>query len=69
MVSKHVISFALAGIVTVAVAAPAGASRFDGKWSMVAVTTRGHCGVIPIGLEISRGRIHSIGGSFAFYPI
>jgi hypothetical protein len=70
MVSKHFISFALAGIVTVSVSAsPAGASRFDGKWSMVAVTMRGHCGVIPIGLEISRGRIQSTGGSFAFYPI
>jgi hypothetical protein len=70
MIGKLFASLALAGIVTGAVSAsPAVASRFDGKWSMVAVTTRGHCGVIPIGLEISRGRIHSTGGSFAFYPI
>jgi hypothetical protein len=70
MVRTHFISLALAGIFTGGVSAsPAVASRFDGKWSMVAVTTRGHCGVIPLGLEITHGRIHSTGGSFAFYPI
>lgn len=70
MVGKHFISLALAGVITIAMSAsPSAASRFDGKWSMVAVTTRGHCGVIPMGLEISRGRIHSTGGSFAFHPI
>ena len=36
---------------------------------MTAVTTRGHCGTIPIGMGISGGRIYSAGGSFAFYPI
>jgi hypothetical protein len=49
--------------------APAVAAKFDGNWSMVAATTRGHCGTIEIGLAINRGRIHSTGGSFAFYPI
>jgi hypothetical protein len=49
--------------------APAIAAQFDGNWSMVAVTTRGHCGEIPIGLGISRGRIYSTGGSFVSYPI
>ncbi len=24
-------------------------SKFDGNWSMTAVTTRGHCGTIPTG--------------------
>ena len=47
----------------------ANAANFDGNWSMVAATTRGHCGTIEMGLGITRGRIHSIGGSFAFYPI
>ena len=50
-------------------APPAIAAQFDGNWSMVAVTTSGHCGQIPIGLGISRGRIYSTGGSFASYPI
>jgi hypothetical protein len=41
---------------------------------MVAVTTHGHCGQIPIGFGISRSRIYSTGGSFfgtrfASYPI
>ena len=45
------------------------AANFDGNWSMVAATTRGHCGTIEMGLGITRGRIHSIAGSFAFYPI
>ena len=48
---------------------PASAAKFDGNWTMVAETTRGHCGTIEIGLAINRGRIHSTGGSFAFYPI
>src|SRR6187397_1643139 len=36
---------------------------------MLAVTTGGHCGRIPIGLGISHGRIFSTGGRFARYPI
>ena len=55
-------------------APPAIAAQFDGNWSMVAVTTSGHCGQIPIDVGISRGRIYSTGGSsfgtaFAHYPI
>jgi hypothetical protein len=55
-------------------APPSIAGDFDGNWSMVAVTTSGHCGEIPIDVEISRGRIFSTGGSsfgtaFAHYPI
>jgi hypothetical protein len=50
-------------------APPAIAAQFDGNWSMVAVTTRGHCGQIPVDLGISRGRIYSTGGSFVSYPI
>ncbi len=53
----------------VSVAPPAVAATSDGTWSMVAVTTNGHCGTIDIGLRISRGRISSTAGSFAFYPI
>jgi len=36
---------------------------------MTAVTTRGHCGTIPMSMAVSRGRIFATGGSFAFYPI
>lgn len=57
----------LAAVITPS--APAIAAGSDGTWSMVAVTTRGHCGTIDIGLSIRRGRISSTGGSFAFYPI
>ena len=45
------------------------AAQFDGNWRMVAVTTRGHCGKIPMGLGISHGRIYSTGGSFVSHPI
>jgi hypothetical protein len=48
---------------------PAIAGKFDGNWSMVAETTRGHCGTIVVGLGINRSRIRSTSGSFAFYPI
>lgn len=45
------------------------AGRFDGRWTMVATTARGHCGTIPIGLGIKDGRVYATGGSYAFYPI
>lgn len=49
---------------------PAGAAgRYDGNWTMVAQTTRGHCGVISVGMGIAGGRIFSTSGSFAFNPI
>jgi hypothetical protein len=50
-------------------APPASAAKYDGSWSMTAVTTRGHCGTIPIGMGVLGGRIYSTGGSFAFYAI
>jgi hypothetical protein len=49
-------------------AAPAIAAR-NGNWLMVAVTTRGHCGKINIGLGIRNGQISSTGGSFVSHPI
>jgi len=53
----------------ICLAPPANAAQFDGTWNMLAVTTSGHCGRIPIGLGISHGRIFSTGGRFARYPI
>ena len=70
MIGNRHCAFALATVFTIICSiAPANAAQFDGNWSMVAVTTSGHCGQIPIGLGISRGRIYSTGGSFASYPI
>lgn len=62
-------SIAIAFLITLASASPAPADKFDGHWSMVAETTRGHCGIISVGLGIQHGRIHATGGSFAFHPI
>jgi len=62
--------FALSTVFAIICSAPpAIAAAFDGNWSMVAVTTSGHCGRIPIALGISHGRIYSTGGRFARYPI
>jgi hypothetical protein len=70
MTSIRMCVFALsAASAIIGSAPPAAAAKFDGSWSMVAVTTRGHCGTIPMGLAIKGGRIHSTGGSFAFYSI
>ena len=75
MIGDRRCDFALATVFTIICSiAPANAAQFDGNWSMVAVTTSGHCGQIPIDVGISRGRIYSTGGSsfgtaFAHYPI
>src|SRR6476659_10711092 len=75
MIGNRRCAFALATVFTIICSiAPANAAQFDGNWSIVAVTTSGHCGQIPIDVGISRGRIYSTGGSsfgaaFAHYPI
>ena len=75
MISNRMRAFALStGFAIIGFVQPAIAAQFDGHWRMVAVTTSGHCGEIPIDVGISRGRIHSTGGSsfgtaFAHYPI
>jgi hypothetical protein len=70
MIGNRICAFALsAASAIICFAAPASAAKYDGGWSMTAVTTRGHCGTIPIGMGIRGGRIYSTGGSFAFYPI
>ena len=54
MIGNRRCAFALATVFTIICSiAPANAAQFDGNWSMVAVTTSGHCGQIPIGLGIS----------------
>src|SRR6476659_92928 len=75
MIGNRRCAFALATVFTIICSiAPANAAQFDGNWIMIAVTTSGHCGEIPIDVGISRGRIYSTGGSsfgtaFADYPI
>jgi hypothetical protein len=70
MIGNRLYAFALLSVSAILYSAPpATAAKFDGNWSMTAVTTRGHCGTIPIGMGITGGRIHSTGGSFAFYSI
>jgi hypothetical protein len=70
MIGNRMRAFALStAFAMICFAPPAIAASFDGNWSMVAVTTSGHCGKIPIGLGISHGRIYSTGGRFARYPI
>ena len=70
MIDYRMRAFALStALAIICSATPAIAGKFDGSWNMVAETTNGHCGVIEIGLGISRGRIHSTSGYFAAYPI
>ena len=70
MIGNRVCAFALwTAFTIIGSAPPALAAQFDGNWSMVAVITRGHCGKIPMGLGINRGRIYSTGGAFVSYPI
>jgi hypothetical protein len=69
MVVNRMRAFALSTALLIWSASPSFAAQFDGNWSMVAVTTSGHCGSVPIGLGISRGRVYSTGGRFAGHSI
>jgi hypothetical protein len=70
MTGSRMCAFALStAFVIICCAPPVSAAQFDGNWSMLAVTTSGHCGRIPIGLGISHGRIFSTGGRFARHQI
>jgi hypothetical protein len=70
MIGNCMRAFALStAFAIISSASPAIAGGFDGNWNMVAVTTSGHCGNIPIGLGISRSQIYSTSGKFAFHRI
>jgi hypothetical protein len=70
MIGNRLCAFTLwTAFAIVCSAVPAIAAGFDGNWSMLAVTTSGHCGSIPIGLGISHGRVYSTGGGFAGHLI
>jgi hypothetical protein len=68
MIGFRICAFALSTALAIICSAPP-AIAAHGAWSMIAVTTHGHCGRIPIGFGISRGRIYSTGGSFALHRI
>src|SRR5262245_37033119 len=68
MISNRICLIALtAASAIVGSAASAIAAPFDGNWSVVAQTTRGHCESIRFGLGISGGHISSAGGSYGGY--
>lgn len=70
MIGNRMCAFALStAFAIICSAPPAIAAPFDGNWSMVAMTTSGHCGIIKVGLAISGGRISSTRGSFVFHRI
>jgi hypothetical protein len=45
------------------------AASYDGYWTLVAQTTKGHCGVTRWGVAISGGRLYYPGGFFMGYPV
>ncbi len=70
MIGTWMRSFALsAALVMVYSASPAIAASFDGSWSMVLVTTNGHCGVIKMGMAVNRGHISATSGRFVTHKI
>jgi hypothetical protein len=50
-------------------AALAKAPQYDGSWTMVLVTTSGHCGVINMGMAVSGGHISATSGKFVAHKI
>jgi hypothetical protein len=50
-------------------ALPAAAANYDGYWSLVARTTKGHCGVTRWDVSISGGRLYYSGGFFMGFPV
>jgi hypothetical protein len=70
MIGNRMRAFALAtAFVTLAFAAPAFASPFDGSWKMVLTTTNGHCGIINIGVAVTAGHISATSGNFVMHKI
>jgi hypothetical protein len=70
MIGNRMRAFALStAFVTLAFAAPAFASPFDGSWKMVLTTTNGHCGIINIGVAVTGGHISATSGRFVTHKI
>ena len=70
MIGNRLCAFALAtAFAILCFAAPATASRYDGSWNMVLVTTNGHCGVINIGMAVNGSHISATSGKFVMHKI
>ena len=70
LIGNHMRAFAVAtAVATLAFAAPALASPFDGSWKMVLTTTNGHCGIINIGVAVNGGHISATSGRFVTHKI
>jgi hypothetical protein len=68
VIGNRICAIALAaGSAFIGSAPSAIAAPFDGNWSVVAQTTRGHCESIQFGLAIGGGRIYSTSGSYGGY--
>ncbi len=66
---RDIVLAAAVAAMGVAGASPAIAATYDGHWSLVAKTTKGHCGVTQWGVAISGGRLYYPGGFFMGYPV
>jgi hypothetical protein len=72
MLANSMRAFALTtAVMSLSSAAPAlaASSPYDGAWSMVLVTTSGHCGVIKVGMAVNRGYISATSGKFVMHKI
>jgi hypothetical protein len=68
MVDHRICAIALTVASAIIWSAPSAlAEPFDGNWSVLARTTRGHCEGIQFALVIIHGRITSAGGSYGGY--
>lgn len=72
MIGNRICAFAfLAASATLCALPPAVAAPtpYDGSWSMVLVTTSGHCGNIKIGMAVKGGQISATSGKFVMHRI
>ena len=58
-----------AAFATISFAALAKAAPYDGSWTMVLVTTSGHCGTIKMGMAVKGGLISATSGKFVRHKI
>lgn len=72
MTGNRICAFAFLTAFALLHAAPApavAATVYDGSWSMVLVTTSGHCGNIKIGMAVKGGHISATSGKFVMHKI
>lgn len=70
MIGTRICAVVLSAAVThLSFAALAKSAPFDGSWTMVLVTTQGHCGVIKIGMAVNGGHITATSGKFVTHKI